>query len=1147
MLTAACDCRSPLGPRRVSRTRPCPICGKTSECYYTSDGLAVVCTRVESERPVHDMIKTVAYIHALPAGGTPVISLTAFPAGTDDDFRRRQAVADRWLRPTTLRRDERESLEDALDAYLRARGFGDGRQVLAKAGLRVTMHVRSPFSGENHGETIYYYAYPVCRPDGGASVAALALTADGSKAQPAAWDGDSRRTYGPRPAGSHQLLNPLREDLLDLGAPLPGPRVVVGEGMETTLSAMLAVGGAGVYCVDAGHVASLLRWNRLRERIQKVGAHLVVAADRDESGTGQKAAADCAALARAAGIPVLVLLPPARYGEQADWDDVLQRDGIEGAKAAAQEAADHQVIDAHREALEALALAALTGDPDGAGNAVTPLPGLRRIPAQPDTTPPAHDPEAAAADLEAARAALPGTLQAALQTPGARRLVSPATGTGKSHAAAQATAATDGGTLLVGATRAATGELAGWSGATVYPARSADSTSAGYCARYDEVVEPLAAQRRGIAPLACSTCPLGQAAMAAIESWPADRSLAPVCPQTLAGQGICSYIWHVEVARRAEHAAATAAKLAGDPDGVSAHRGRRWERDARAMVIDDCPEVASEETATIADVWAWTRTAARQSTIDGAVAQRATDADSRTHARRAEGLRALQPQLQRLGEWLAARATADEQVRLDPAEWAGLTDAALAPAIQWIDATGAEAVLRSPDGSQEIPLRALQSLCRAIRRGTAWTHHGMLLWQSPTVVAQLLIDRHPGAVVSLDATPSPHMGRLIRAAGGEVGDPEPQPGNLRVVQIYAGGHGKASCADSAPSQDREREHLLSAVRQEAAALPPGGTMAVVTHMALAHRLARDYAIPDEDGARACGYALPLGVVGRADVTVYLGWWGRHTRGHNAWLACSVLLIYGVQQLSPTAAERVYVGAEAVLRDAGDSDALPIWDPARAQRTYQVPGQPYEITCEGWADDRQDAWARAWTTAEVVQLLGRLRATARPHDTLRAVVYTTYPLAGYGMRVDALATAAPWRTVAGRRHDEAVSEAHRFAVAAAGLEAEGQRLSRRTLAHWLRTRGMQSLRPAVYSRLAALAGLAVGGTARGYSHPRAVPAAWRGGYGLHALARLPFRWGATQTDPAPARGWRVRVLVRRCAALGAVTDQEVVRPPAVRAG
>ncbi len=1142
MPSAACDSRVPLGPRRVSRTRPCPVCGGVSECYFLPDGLAVVCTRVESPRHVYDAIKTVAYVHPLPAAGTPAVQSTAATNGAAD-VRWREAMAARWLRPTTLRRGEREAADAALDAYLRGRGFLDGRDTLRRAGLTPTVHLRVPWGRGAADEGAYYYAWPVATPTGAPAAAVLALTPDGSKAQQAAWEGDSRRTYGPRPEGSHVLLRPLRDDRVDLAADLgTGERYVIGEGLETVLAAQLAVGGAGVVCVDAGHVANLLRCSQIRDGLAETGGHLVVVADRDESDTGQRAAADCAAMARAAGIPVLVLLPPARYGEQADWNDVLQRDGIEGAEAAARGAAQ----DARREALEALALAALTGDPDGAGNAVTPLPGLRRIPGQPDTTPPAHDPEAAAAALEAARAALPGTLQAALETPGTRRLVAPATGTGKSHAAAQATAATLGATLLVGATRAATGELAGWSGATVYPARSADPASPGYCARYDEVVEPLAAQRRGIAPLACSTCPLGQAAMEAIAAWPADRSLAPVCPQTLAVQRICSYIWHVEVARRAEHAAATAAKLAGDPDGVSAHRGRRWERDARAMVVDDCPEVASEETATIADVWAWTRTAARQATIDGAADQRATDAVSRTHARRAEGLRALQPQLQRLGEWLAAHATADEQVRLDPAEWAGLTDAALAPAIQWIDATGAEAVLRGPDGSQEIPLRAVQSLCRAIRRGTAWTHHGMLLWQSPTVVAQLLIDGHPGAVVSLDATPSPPMGRLIRTAGGEAGDPEPQPGNLHVVQVYAGLHGKASCADRAPSQGRERDHLLAAIRQEAAALPPGGSMAVLTHMALALRVAADHGLAEEDGEQAGGYVLPPGAVGRDDVTVYLGWWGRHSRGHNAWLECQMLLVWGVQQLSPTAAERAYVGAEAVLRDAGDSDARPVWDPARAHRTYRVPGQPYEIICEGWADDRQDAWARAWTTAEVVQLLGRLRATARPHDTLRAVVYSTYPLAGYGLRVDALDTAAPWRTVAGRRRDEAASEAHRFAEAAAGLEAEGQRVSRRTLGRWLRTRGKQSLRPAVYSRLASLAGLAVGGTVREYSHPRAVPAAWRGGYGLHALTRLPFRWRASHT-PASVRGWRVRVLARRCAALGAVTDQEVVRPPAVRAG
>jgi hypothetical protein len=784
---------------------------------------------------------------------------------------------------------------------------------MAVAGGRHPVRPRGP-RWRDHPRRVGYRghrirAHAVWTPAGLPCAAVLAVVRGASGAARNAavreWGGDARRTYGPRPAGSHIPIPALRDDTVPLPGVPDGPRVVVCEGMETTAALAVAVGGIGAACVDAGHVASLLRARTVADRLRAAGAHLVVAVDVEPSGTGRRAAAALLRLAAEHGIPAIAVEPPARYldaGGKADWADVLSRDP-EGAAAAAREAAE----------------AALA----------------RRIEAE------MADAEA----LEAKRQALPGEIAQVLQTPGGRRLLAPSTGTGKSHAAAAA--ATTGATLLVGDTRAARDGLAAMAGATVYPARSPHPGDPGCCARYDEVVEPLARQRRGITLLACITCPLGQAAMDAIRAAP-DR-IGPMDPRTLIAQGICPYIWHTEAARRAEAAAATSAKLMGDPDGVGHRRGAHWHRDARAVVVHDCPEVTREETARIDDVLQWARTAGRRAAIDDAVAQRpdADDAERRQHQRSADGLRGLRPHLDALAQWVAQRGSQDGQVRLDPAQWAALADAAQDPAIRWVDATGAEAILRGDDGTQEIPLRALQSLGRATRRGTAWVRRGVLVWHSPSPAADLLLQGHRAPVVWLDATPSPHLRRLVQAVGGQADDPDPLPGNVHVTQVFAGAHGKAACADGAPSQTRERDHLLAAIRAEAAALAPGESMAVVAHMALARRLGRDYHLEAEAGERECGYVLPPEAVGRDDVTVHLGWWGRHGRAHNAWLGCTALLVYGVPQLSPTAAERAYVAAETVLREAGDPDADPTWDPRRASRTYRVPGQPREITCEGW--------------------------------------------------------------------------------------------------------------------------------------------------------------------------------------------------------
>jgi len=51
--------------RRVSSHDPCPICHKPDYCIRTSDGLAVKCMRVESDRPSQDKAGGLGWIHLL--------------------------------------------------------------------------------------------------------------------------------------------------------------------------------------------------------------------------------------------------------------------------------------------------------------------------------------------------------------------------------------------------------------------------------------------------------------------------------------------------------------------------------------------------------------------------------------------------------------------------------------------------------------------------------------------------------------------------------------------------------------------------------------------------------------------------------------------------------------------------------------------------------------------------------------------------------------------------------------------------------------------------------------------------------------------------------------------------------------------------
>jgi hypothetical protein len=97
-----------------------------------------------------------------------------------------------------------------------------------------------------------------------------------------------------------------------IGAPVPGKEVVVGEGLESTLSAMLLLNlrcGAAILGPD-------LRNLRLPSSVK----HIHIAADNDE--TGRRSAEHAATVWRGWGHTVRVSMP---HNEGEDFNDVLLR------------------------------------------------------------------------------------------------------------------------------------------------------------------------------------------------------------------------------------------------------------------------------------------------------------------------------------------------------------------------------------------------------------------------------------------------------------------------------------------------------------------------------------------------------------------------------------------------------------------------------------------------------------------------------------------------------------------------------------------------------------------------------------------------------------------------------------------------------
>jgi phage/plasmid primase-like uncharacterized protein len=95
-----------------------------------------------------------------------------------------------------------------------------------------------------------------------------------------------------------------------------GSRLVVGEGVESTLSAWEArppdvVSFGAIAAISAGGMAGLI-WPSNTEE-------LIIAPDRDASGAGERAAQTIARRAWSAGLAVGFMRPPEAFGDWNDW------------------------------------------------------------------------------------------------------------------------------------------------------------------------------------------------------------------------------------------------------------------------------------------------------------------------------------------------------------------------------------------------------------------------------------------------------------------------------------------------------------------------------------------------------------------------------------------------------------------------------------------------------------------------------------------------------------------------------------------------------------------------------------------------------------------------------------------------------------
>jgi putative DNA primase/helicase len=117
-------------------------------------------------------------------------------------------------------------------------------------------------------------------------------------------------------------LGPIGGGAVRLGMPRSGAWIAIGEGIETTLAVMTACAMPGWAALSEGGIRALI--------LPREATHVVICADHDGNGVGQRAARDAGARWLAEDRRVRIAMPPE---PDTDFADVLAADAAAAAEA----------------------------------------------------------------------------------------------------------------------------------------------------------------------------------------------------------------------------------------------------------------------------------------------------------------------------------------------------------------------------------------------------------------------------------------------------------------------------------------------------------------------------------------------------------------------------------------------------------------------------------------------------------------------------------------------------------------------------------------------------------------------------------------------------------------------------------------------
>jgi hypothetical protein len=292
----AAEIATALGSARQSERdvkSKCPICGGPLALRDGDRGLMAKCWGGCETRDVYRELRRLKLISGKGPAPLPPEEIARLSADAARQTKRKIAVA-RYLWGTG-----RAIVDTPADHYLRvARGIDATSPYLDEttvlAALRYCPKAR-------HSPGIH-------RPALLAKVEHIDLGHVATHVTYLAIDGSSKATLDP----SRRTFGALKGGAVRLGNPKPDRWLIIGEGIETTLSVMQACALPGWAALSANGIFSLV--------LPPEARMVVIAADNDRSGVGQRTARRAAARFCGEGRRVRVFMPPT---PDSDWNDVL--------------------------------------------------------------------------------------------------------------------------------------------------------------------------------------------------------------------------------------------------------------------------------------------------------------------------------------------------------------------------------------------------------------------------------------------------------------------------------------------------------------------------------------------------------------------------------------------------------------------------------------------------------------------------------------------------------------------------------------------------------------------------------------------------------------------------------------------------------